>query len=102
MPSSGGMSERRAAARVTSMGVIAVNGLGKSFGRIKAVDDLTFTVSPGTVTGFLGPNGAGKTTTLRMILGLVTPTSGEARINGARFAELDAPGRVVGAVLEAQ
>jgi ABC-2 type transport system ATP-binding protein len=69
---------------------------------VTAVAGLGFTVEPGGVTGFLGPNGSGKTTTLRMILGLVAPTSGEARINGARFAELDTPGRVVGAVLEAQ
>jgi ABC-2 type transport system ATP-binding protein len=66
------------------------------------VAGLTFSVEPGRVTGFLGPNGSGKTTTLRMILGLVAPTSGEARINGVPYGELDAPGRVVGAVLEAQ
>jgi ABC-2 type transport system ATP-binding protein len=59
-------------------------------------------VEPGVVTGFLGPNGSGKTTTLRMILGLVAPTAGEALINGMRFAELPQPARVVGAVLEAQ
>jgi ABC-2 type transport system ATP-binding protein len=83
-------------------GRITVHDLTKQFGSVTAVSGLTFTVEPGGVTGFLGPNGSGKTTTLRMILGLVTPTSGEARIEGVRFAELDAPGRVVGAVLEAQ
>jgi len=83
-------------------GRITVHDLTKQVGSVSAVAGLDFTVEPGGVTGFLGPNGSGKTTTLRMILGLVTPTSGEARINGARYAELDAPGRVVGAVLEAQ
>lgn len=83
-------------------GRVWVAGLTKRFGAVAAVQDLTFSVERGTVTGFLGPNGSGKTTTLRMLLGLVTPTSGEARINGARFAELPYPARVVGAVLEAQ
>jgi ABC-2 type transport system ATP-binding protein len=83
-------------------GRITAHDLTKRFGAVAAVSGLTFTVEPGQVTGFLGPNGSGKTTTLRMILGLVTPTSGEARIDGVRWAELDAPGRVVGAVLEAQ
>jgi ABC-2 type transport system ATP-binding protein len=83
-------------------GRVTVHDLTKRFGAVPAVSGLTFSVEPGRVTGFLGPNGSGKTTTLRMILGLVTPTSGEARIDGARWAELDAPGRVVGAVLEAQ
>jgi ABC-2 type transport system ATP-binding protein len=83
-------------------GRITVHDLGKQFGTLAAVSGLSFEVEPGRVTGFLGPNGSGKTTTLRMILGLVAPTSGEALINGVRFAELDAPGRVVGAVLEAQ
>jgi ABC-2 type transport system ATP-binding protein len=81
---------------------IAVRDLTKRFGAVTAVEGLSFTVEPGAVTGFLGPNGSGKTTTLRMILGLVVPTAGEARINGARFAELAQPARVVGAVLEAQ
>jgi ABC-2 type transport system ATP-binding protein len=69
---------------------------------VPAVSGLTFSVEPGRVTGFLGPNGSGKTTTLRMILGLVVPTSGEAHVDGVRYADLPAPGRVVGAVLEAQ
>jgi ABC-2 type transport system ATP-binding protein len=83
-------------------GRITVHDLTKRFGAVQAVSGLTFEVEPGRVTGFVGPNGSGKTTTLRMILGLVTPTSGEARISGVAWAELDAPGRVVGAVLEAQ
>jgi ABC-2 type transport system ATP-binding protein len=69
---------------------------------VPAVSGLTFAVEPGRVTGFLGPNGSGKTTTLRMILGLVAPTSGAAHVDGVRYADLPAPGRVVGAVLEAQ
>jgi ABC-2 type transport system ATP-binding protein len=80
---------------------VSVRGLSKHFGRVRAVDGLTFDVPAGQVTGFLGPNGAGKTTTLRMLLGLVTPTAGEALIGGRRYADLPAPRRVVGAVLEA-
>ncbi|MCW0212492.1 MAG: ATP-binding cassette domain-containing protein [Pseudonocardia sp.] len=83
-------------------GRITVDGLGKRFGAVEAVRGLGFTVEPGLVTGFLGPNGSGKTTTLRMILGLVAPTSGTALVEGVPFASLDSPGRVVGAVLEAQ
>jgi ABC-2 type transport system ATP-binding protein len=79
-----------------------VQGLTKRFGPVTAVEDLTFTAAPGAVTGFLGPNGSGKTTTLRMILGLVGPTAGDASIDGVPFAELPHPARVVGAVLEAQ
>ncbi len=82
-------------------GVIEVAHLSKSFGAVRAVDDLTFQVHPGRVTGFLGPNGAGKTTTLRMLLGLVTPTSGVATISGKPYRELDKPTRTVGAALEA-
>jgi ABC-2 type transport system ATP-binding protein len=82
-------------------GHIAVSGLSKVFGgNIKAVDNLSFTVEPGTVTGFLGPNGAGKTTTLRMLLGLVTPTAGRATIGGREYASLSQPMHEVGAVLE--
>ena len=80
---------------------IVVHGLTKQFRRVRAVDDLSFTVEPGRVTGFLGPNGAGKTTTLRMILGLVRPTAGTATIGGRRYADLTEPLRTVGAVLEA-
>ena len=83
-------------------GEIEVNGLTKHFGPIQAVRELSFTVEPGSVTGFLGPNGAGKTTTLRMLLGLVRPTAGTATISGRNFEQLGNPGRVVGAVLEAQ
>ena len=83
-------------------GRVVVQGLTKRFGAVSAVEDLSFDVGPGTVCGFLGPNGSGKTTTLRMLLGLVRPTVGEARIGGARFADLPFPARVVGAVLETQ
>ncbi|GAA3396265.1 ABC transporter ATP-binding protein [Cryptosporangium minutisporangium] len=82
-------------------GRIVVSNLTKRFGAIRAVDDLSFTVEPGTVTGFLGPNGAGKTTTLRMLLGLVAPTHGIATIGGYRYADLTRPLEVVGAALEA-
>jgi ABC-2 type transport system ATP-binding protein len=81
-------------------GTIAVRGLSKRYGPVTAVDALDFKVAPGVVTGFLGPNGAGKTTTLRMLLGLVEPTAGEALIDGRRYAELADPRRAVGAVLE--
>jgi ABC-2 type transport system ATP-binding protein len=80
---------------------LEVAGLTKEFGAVRAVDDLTFTVRPGMVTGFLGPNGAGKTTTLRCLLGLVRPTAGRALIGGRPYAELEHPMRVVGAALEA-
>lgn len=83
-------------------GRIVVQGLSKNFGPVNAVADLSFTVEPGSVTGFLGPNGSGKTTTLRMILGLVTADSGTATINGLPFSRLENPARVVGAVLEEQ
>jgi ABC-2 type transport system ATP-binding protein len=82
-------------------GRIVVSGLTKQYPRLTAVDDLSFTVEPGRVTGFLGPNGAGKTTTLRMLLDLVMPTAGTATIGGHRYTDLDEPARVVGAVLEA-
>jgi len=82
-------------------GQIVVAGLTKQYRKVRAVDNLSFTVQPGRVTGFLGPNGAGKTTTLRMILNLVTPTAGTATIGGRRYADLDQPLRHVGAVLEA-
>jgi len=78
-----------------------VHGLTKQFRKVRAVDDLSFTVQPGRVTGFLGPNGAGKTTTLRMVLGLVMPTAGTATIGGRRYADLPEPIGTVGAVLEA-
>ena len=75
--------------------------LSKRFRSILAVDDLSFTLAAGTITGFLGPNGAGKTTTLRMLLGLATPTSGRALVLGRPYAELDRPALSIGAVLEA-
>jgi ABC-2 type transport system ATP-binding protein len=81
-------------------GRIVVSGVSKFFGAVHAVDDLSFTVEPGAVTGFLGPNGAGKTTTMRVVLGLAKPTAGTATIAGAPYAELPNPGRIVGAVLE--
>jgi ABC-2 type transport system ATP-binding protein len=81
-------------------GRILVQNLSKTFGPVAAVQNLSFAVEPGSVTGFLGPNGAGKTTTLRMILGLVTPTAGTATISGLRYDQLGNPARVVGAVLE--
>ncbi|MGW2085274.1 ABC transporter ATP-binding protein [Streptomyces sp. NPDC001880] len=80
---------------------IEVNGLTKRFGRVSAVEDLSFTVRPGVVTGFLGPNGAGKTTTMRMILGLVAPTAGTATIGRKRYTDLPRPSTTVGAVLDA-
>jgi ABC-2 type transport system ATP-binding protein len=79
---------------------VEVRGLSKSFGQVQAVSDLSFTVEPGSVTGFLGPNGAGKTTTLRMLLGLIQPDSGTATFDGAPYTALTAPLRTVGAVLE--
>ena len=83
------------------MPALSVCGLTKRFGRVLAVDDLSFDVAEGTVTGFLGPNGAGKTTTLRMLLGLVRPTSGQALVHGRPYVELERPAASVGAVLEA-
>jgi len=80
---------------------LAFEGIGKSFGPVRAVDDLTFAVRPGAVTGFLGPNGAGKTTTLRMLLGLTRPTSGRALVGDRPYGEHPRPARVVGAALEA-
>ena len=83
------------------MTIIHVQGLVKRYGPVTAVDDLSFDVRPGTVTGFLGQNGAGKTTTLRMLLGLVAADAGTATINGLPYVELPEPLHQVGAVLEA-
>jgi ABC-2 type transport system ATP-binding protein len=80
---------------------IEVRGLTKTFGGLTAVDHLDFTVEPGRITGFLGPNGAGKTTTLRMLLGLVRPTSGTATIDGHSYHDIPTPMKVVGSALEA-
>ena len=79
---------------------IEAAGLTKRYADVTAVDDLTFRVREGSVTGFLGPNGAGKTTTLRMVLGLARPSAGEATIAGRRYVDLDDPARTVGANLE--
>ena len=80
--------------------MLVAEGLTKRYGKVLAVDDLSFRVRPGTITGFLGPNGAGKTTKLRIFLGLVHPTSGVATIDGRPYRTLEKPTRV-GAVLEA-
>ncbi|MEU4238115.1 ABC transporter ATP-binding protein [Actinoplanes sp. NPDC026619] len=80
---------------------IVVDHLTKQYKKLRAVDDLSFSVRSGRVTGFLGPNGAGKTTTLRMLLGLVTPTAGNATFGGEKYTTLHDPIRRVGAVLEA-
>jgi ABC-2 type transport system ATP-binding protein len=82
--------------------MIEAIGLTKRYGAKTAVDDLTFTVRPGVVTGFLGPNGAGKSTTMRMILGLDAPTAGTVRVNGKAYREHAAPLHEVGALLEAR
>ena len=96
-PTTGEVAQRT----LDAMAIIQVQGLVKRYGPVTAVDDLSFEVQSGTVTGFLGPNGAGKTTTLRMLLSLVTPDAGTAVINGQPYAELPEPLHQVGAVLEA-
>jgi ABC-2 type transport system ATP-binding protein len=82
--------------------MIEAHSLTKRYGERTAVDDLSFTVRPGIVTGFLGPNGAGKSTTMRMLLGLDAPTFGRATVNGKSYAEHQAPLHEVGAMLEAR
>ncbi|MFD4480204.1 ABC transporter ATP-binding protein [Streptomyces sp. NPDC058471] len=82
--------------------MIELEGLTKRYGEKLAVNDLTFTVHPGIVTGFLGPNGAGKSTTMRMMLGLDNPTAGAARIDGKRYAQLKEPLKYIGALLDAK
>ncbi len=82
--------------------MIEATALTKRYGPKTAVADLSFTVKPGVVTGFLGPNGAGKSTTMRMLLGLDTPTSGRAVVNGRSYADHAAPLHEVGAMLEAR
>jgi ABC-2 type transport system ATP-binding protein len=82
--------------------VIEARNLVKDYGTKRAVDNLSFTVQPGTVTGFLGPNGSGKSTTMRLILGLDAPTSGDVTVNGKHYRELAAPLHEVGALLEAR
>jgi ABC-2 type transport system ATP-binding protein len=83
-------------------GVIEARNLTKRYGHRLAVDDLSFTVRPGMVTGFLGPNGAGKSTTMRMILGLDRPTAGSVTVNGRPYAEHRRPLREAGALLDAR
>jgi ABC-2 type transport system ATP-binding protein len=80
--------------------MIQVQHLTRRFGSIPALDDLSFEVKPGVVTGFLGPNGAGKSTAMRTMVGLTTPSSGQALINGRRYRELSEPLRIVGALLD--
>jgi ABC-2 type transport system ATP-binding protein len=82
--------------------VIEARGLTKDYGDKRAVDDLSFTVRPGIVTGFLGPNGSGKSTTMRLILGLDRPTAGDVTVNGKHYREHAAPLHEVGALLEAR
>ena len=82
--------------------MIDVQNLTKHYGDRTAVDDLTFTVKPGIVTGFLGPNGAGKSTTMRLILGLDRPSTGSTTVNGKVYRDLEAPLHEVGALLEAR
>lgn len=79
---------------------IEIRSLTKTFGSVRAVDELSFTAQPGRVTGFLGPNGAGKSTTLRALVGLIEPTSGEALIGGRAYREIPTPAQVVGAHFE--
>jgi len=83
------------------MAEVAVCGLTKRFGQLTAVRDMSFTAPAGKVTAFLGPNGSGKTTTLRMVLGLIQPTAGQALIGGLPYRRLPSPRRTVGALLEA-
>jgi ABC-2 type transport system ATP-binding protein len=82
--------------------MIEARGLTKDYGSKRAVDDLTFTVQPGVVTGFLGPNGSGKSTTMRLILGLDRPTAGDVTVQGRHYRDLTAPLHEVGALLEAR
>src|SRR4051812_18800197 len=81
--------------------MITVSGLTKQYGGRTVVDDVSFTLEPGTVTGFLGPNGAGKTTTMRMMTGLVPASAGTATVDGRRYVDLPNPGAVVGTLLDA-
>lgn len=82
--------------------MIEARGLTKRYGGKTAVDDVSFTIRPGSVTGFLGPNGAGKSTTMRLILGLDRPNAGTVTVNGARYADFDSPLSEVGALLDAK
>ncbi len=82
--------------------MITVTGITKRYGERTAVDDLTFTVAAGRVTGFVGPNGAGKSTTMRIMVGLTHPDQGEVRYEGVRYTDLKHPARLVGSVLDAR
>lgn len=82
--------------------MITVTGLTKRYGGRRAVDDLSFGLEPGRVTGFVGPNGAGKSTTMRMMVGLARPDRGEVLYDGVRYGELAHPARTVGCVLDAR
>ena len=95
------LAPKQVAARAAEGPVVLADHLTKRFGDLLAVDDLSFSLDRGTVTGFLGPNGAGKTTTLRMLLHLVEPTGGSALVFGRRYQDLERPAARVGAVLEA-
>src|SRR4051794_38224735 len=81
--------------------MIKVEGLSKSYGEFRAVDDVSFTCQPGRVTGFLGPNGAGKTTTMRIMVGLTNPTAGRVTVGGHLYRDIPNPGRHVGVLLDA-
>jgi ABC-2 type transport system ATP-binding protein len=93
-------ARRASTDRVAGDPAVRVRSLTKRFGDLAAVEDLSFSLERGSVTGFVGPNGAGKTTTLRLLLGLAEPTGGEALVFGRRYRNLDQPARRVGAVLE--
>src|SRR5215213_8402941 len=82
--------------------MITVTALTKQYGNRLAVDDLSFEVTPGRVTGFVGPNGAGKSTTMRMMVGLTRPGGGDVRYSGVHYRDLEDPARTVGAVLDAR
>src|SRR4030095_9190305 len=88
--------------RVHRGGMIEVTSLTKRYGETVAVDDLSFTVRPGVVTGFLGPNGAGKSTTMRMVLGLDRPTAGDVRIDARHYDRRGDPRTCIGALLDAK
>jgi ABC-2 type transport system ATP-binding protein len=94
------ISDRETSRGPSAETVVEAQGLSKRYGTVQAVDELTFTIYGGTITGFLGPNGAGKTTTMRLLLGLARPTAGEALIFGRPYRQLDRPATRVGAVLE--
>lgn len=97
-----GRPQAVAGSQAWPMTSIDVHGLTKDYGATRAVDQLTFSVRPGRVTGFLGPNGAGKSTTMRLVLGLDRPTAGSATLGGVPYASLENPLRRVGVLLDAQ